>query len=139
MLAAFLYAQLEASDDIQATRCRIWQTYNTELADWCADRQVQTPFVPQHCRQSHHMFYLLLPTLAQRQALIAHLRRDGILGVFHYVPLHLSEMGRQFGGTPGLCPVTEDVSDRLIRLPFYNGMSQAEQAQVIESIRSFRG
>jgi dTDP-4-amino-4,6-dideoxygalactose transaminase len=85
------------------------------------------------------MFYLLLPSLAQRQELIAYLRERGILAVFHYVPLHLSAMGREFGGTDGLCPVTEDVSDRLIRLPFYNGMTEEEQAQVIEAVRGFRG
>jgi dTDP-4-amino-4,6-dideoxygalactose transaminase len=139
MLAAFLYAQLEAAEDIQARRCRIWHTYNQALAEWCGERDIRMPHSPEECNQSYHMFYLLLNSLEQRQALIAHLRGRGILGVFHYVPLHLSEMGRQFGGHPGMCPVTEDLSDRLIRLPFYNGMTVEEQRRVIDAVREFRG
>jgi dTDP-4-amino-4,6-dideoxygalactose transaminase len=137
ILAAFLYAQLEASDRIQEARRRIWSAYAEGLAEWCADRQVQSPIVPGDCEQSYHMFYLLLRSLEERQALIAHLRSHGILSVFHYLPLHLSEMGAQFGGARAMCPVSEDISDRLIRLPFYNGMTTGEQAQVIAAVRSF--
>jgi dTDP-4-amino-4,6-dideoxygalactose transaminase len=85
------------------------------------------------------MFYLLMPSLEQRQGLIAHLRARGILSVFHYVPLHLSAMGQRFGGKQGDCPVTEDVSDRLVRLPFYNDLTEAEQARVIAAILEFMG
>jgi dTDP-4-amino-4,6-dideoxygalactose transaminase len=81
------------------------------------------------------MFYLLMPSLAARQALIAHLRAQGILSVFHYLPLHLSKMGRRFGGKPGDCPVTEDVSDRLLRLPFYSTLTESELTQVVTSLR----
>ena len=70
---------------------------------------------------------------------MAHLRARGILAVFHYLPLHISEMGRRFGGKPGDCPVTEDVSDRLLRLPFYNDLSQADQQSVVEAIREWPG
>jgi dTDP-4-amino-4,6-dideoxygalactose transaminase len=84
------------------------------------------------------MFYLIAPSLAWRQALIKHLQSRGILAVFHYLPLHLSEMGIKFGGRPGVCPVTEDASDRLLRLPFYNDLSEAEQDRVISAIREFR-
>ena len=85
------------------------------------------------------MFYLLLPSLAYRQALIAHLKALGILSVFHYLPLHVSEMGRQFGGKEGDCPVTEDVSDRLLRLPFYNTLTAEDQERVVGAIRDFGG
>ena len=85
------------------------------------------------------MFYLLMPSLDARQRLIAHLKSRGILSVFHYLPLHLSEMGVRFGGRPGQCPVTEDVSDRLLRLPFYNRLSESEQDLVIETVRGFAG
>jgi dTDP-4-amino-4,6-dideoxygalactose transaminase len=95
--------------------------------------------VPVHCEQPYHMFYLLMPSLEQRQALISHLKAHGILSVFHYLPLHLSKMGRQFGGYEGECPVTEDVSDRLLRLPFYNELSEADQASVVDAIREFDG
>ncbi len=139
LLAAFLFAQLESAERIQAVRRRLWHAYADGLADWCELTGARAPVVPEHCEQSYHMFYLLMPSLEQRQALIAHLRRQGILGVFHYVPLHLSEMGRKLGGVPGMCPRTEDLSDRLVRLPFYNGMTGGEQERVIEVVRTFRG
>jgi len=84
------------------------------------------------------LFYLLLPSLAQRQVFIERLKSLGILSVFHYLPLHLSPMGQKFGGKPGDCPVTEDVSDRLVRLPFYNSLSEGDQQTVIDAILSFR-
>ncbi len=83
------------------------------------------------------MFYLLLPSLEDRQALISHLRSHGILAVFHYLPLHLSEFGRQWGGKEGDCPVTEDVSARLLRLPFFYSLADSEQARIVDSICSF--
>jgi len=138
LLAAFLLAQLEARDEIQGRRRRIWHTYAAQLADWAAANGVRLPVIPEHCAQSYHMFYLLMPSLEARQALIAHLRARGILAVFHYVPLHLSEMGVRFGGKPGDCPVTEDISDRLLRLPFYNTLSARDQERVIEAICSFQ-
>jgi len=84
------------------------------------------------------MFYLILPTAASRDALISHLGDRGMLAVFHYLPLHLSEMGIQRGGRPGQCPVTEDLSARLIRLPFYNGFAESDQARVIDAVLEFR-
>jgi dTDP-4-amino-4,6-dideoxygalactose transaminase len=82
------------------------------------------------------MFYLLMPSYEARTALINHLKTRGILSVFHYLPLHLSDMGRQFGGQEGDCPVTEDISDRLLRLPFYNSLSEANQAEVVAAIKA---
>jgi dTDP-4-amino-4,6-dideoxygalactose transaminase len=136
MLAAFLYAQLEARDEIQARRGAIWNRYARELAGWASDRGVALPHVPPHCEQPFHMFYLLLKDPAQREALIAHLEARGILAVFHYLPLHASEMGKKFGGRDGDCPVTEDVSSRLLRLPFFNHLTDAEQGEVIEAVKS---
>ena len=83
------------------------------------------------------MFYVLLPSLDARQRFIAHLKSQSIHSVFHYLPLHLSDMGRKLGGTVGQCPVTEDVSDRLLRLPFYNTLTEADQAIVIEAVNQF--
>jgi dTDP-4-amino-4,6-dideoxygalactose transaminase len=85
------------------------------------------------------MFYLILPSRESRQGLIAHLKERGILAVFHYLPLHLSAMGRSFGGVPGGCPVTEDVSDRLVRLPFFNDLTEEEQTRVVDAIRDSPG
>ena len=83
------------------------------------------------------MFYLLLPSLSQRQRFIEHLKAQGIYSVFHYLPLHLSEMGQRFGGKPGDCPVTEDLSERLVRLPFYYTLSVSDQMKVIEAIHHY--
>lgn len=138
ILAAFLYAQLEAREQIQTKRRQIWEYYYEHLQDWAEDNQVRLPVVPPHCEQSYHMFYLLLPSLEQRQALIDHLKARGILSVFHYLPLHLSDMGQRFGGKAGDCPVTEDVSDRLLRLPFYNDLTEADQVRVVTAIKEWQ-
>ncbi len=137
ILAAYLFAQLEAREQIQARRERIWRTYDGCLADWAAARGVKRPFVPDHCGQAYHMYYLLMPSLDERQRLIAHLRARGILSVFHYLPLHLSAMGESFGGRSGDCPVTESVSDRLLRLPFFNDLTEDDQMRVVEAIHGF--
>ncbi len=138
VLAAFLYAQFEHRDQIQSRRRRIWEYYREHLGEWASRNGVQLPFIPEHCEQSWHMFYMLMPSLEQRQAIIAHLKQRDIVSVFHYVPLHLSEMGRKFDGKEGDCPVTESVSDRVIRLPFYNELSEAEQARVVSSVLEFK-
>jgi dTDP-4-amino-4,6-dideoxygalactose transaminase len=138
ILAAFLYAQLENREQIMAKRKRIWNAYNAGLRDWAAEQNVQLPCVPAACEQPYHMFYLVMPSLEAREALIEHLKTRGILSVFHYLPLHLSPMGRTFDGRSGQCPVTERVSDRLLRLPFYNELSESEQAAVIASIEQFK-
>ena len=137
LLAAYLYAQLENSASIQARRQAIWQRYADGLAAWAQAHGVRLPVVPAHCQQSYHMFYMLLPNEPTRQALIDHLRQRGILAVFHYLPLHLSTMGQRFGGRPGACPVSEHVSPRLLRLPFYNSLTPADQDTVIQAITDF--
>jgi dTDP-4-amino-4,6-dideoxygalactose transaminase len=137
ILAAFLLAQLEARAAIQAQRGRIWHRYERELAGWARAQGATLPHVPAHCVQPYHVFYLLLPSLEARTRLIEHLKARGILAVFHYLPLHLSDMGRRLGGRPGQCPVTEDVSDRLLRLPLFPSLSPADQDAVIEGVRSF--
>lgn len=139
ILAAFLFAQLEAADQIQQKRKRIWEYYFDHLADWAKENDICLPEMPEHCEQSYHMFYMLLPSLDQRQALIAHLKNQGIMAVFHYLPLHISDMGQQFGGKLGDCPVTEDISERLLRLPFYNDISEEDMACVVEGVCSFDG
>jgi len=138
ILAAFLFAQLEARESIQAKRRRIWKYYAEHLKDWAQGSGVRLPVVPEHCEQAYHMFYLIMPSLESRQALITHLKDRGIMSVFHYQPLHLSKMGRRFGGKPGDCPVTEDVSERLLRLPFFSSLSDGDIDAIGEAICSFR-
>jgi dTDP-4-amino-4,6-dideoxygalactose transaminase len=139
ILAAFLYAQLEARATIQAKRRRIWERYARELPSWARGLGIRLPSVPEHCEQPYHLFFIVTASLDQRTRLIAHLKQRGILAVFHYLPLHLSEMGQRLGGKPGDCPVTEDLSDRVLRLPLYNDLGETEQAYVIESLHAFAG
>ena len=135
VLAAFLFGQLERWEQIQNNRRAIWQRYDEHLADWCENNGVTRPFVPAHCEQAWHMYYLLFPSLETRQRMIDHLKSAGALAVFHYLPLHLSDMGRTFGGSEDDCPVTEDISDRLLRLPFYTCMTETNQMRVISAMQ----
>ena len=137
ILAAYLFGQLEARERIQSVRRNAWHTYAAGLRDWAAAHEVQLPYVPDDCEQPFHMFYLLMPNLELRTRFIAHLRQRGVYAVFHYLPLHLSDMGRRFGGREGQCPVTERVSDQLVRLPLHNLLTGAEQEEVIEAILEF--
>ena len=137
MLAAFLYAQLESYETIQLKRQKIWEYYHANLKDWAEGNGVRLPYVPNYCQQPYHMYYILLPSLEIRQGLIEHLKAARILSVFHYLPLHLSDMGRKFGGKIGDCPVTENLSDRLLRLPFYNTLTINEQERVINTILEY--
>lgn len=137
ILAAFLYAQLEQWKSIQQQRKNIWNFYYDNLRQWADEHQIGLPVVPEECEQSYHMFYLILPNLDRRQSVIRHLRQHGILSVFHYQSLHLSKMGKQWGYQPGSFPVTEEVSDQLLRLPFYNHMSNSDQIQVVEALLDY--
>ncbi len=138
VLAAFLYGQLEVWRQIQEKRRRIWQRYDAELRAWALDRDIGCPVVPEGCEPAYHMYYLILPSWQIRQALIALLKSRGIMAVFHYLPLHLSPMGQRLGGRPGACPVSETMSDRLLRLPFFNSLDPASQGRVIDAIHDFR-
>ena len=137
ILAAFLCGQLEQRERIQSHRKSLWYTYSLALSDWAKKNGVQLPTIPVHTEQAYHMFYILMPNLELRQKFIQYLRNLGIYSVFHYLPLHLSDMGQRFGGKAGDCPVTEDVSDRLVRAPFHNGLSSSEQELTIEAILEF--
>jgi dTDP-4-amino-4,6-dideoxygalactose transaminase len=136
MLAAYLLGQLEAKEKVLASRKRIYERYAQELQPWAKRAGARLPTIPPGCDSSYHMFYVLLPEPDARTQLIAWLKSRGILAVFHYQPLHLSEMGRRWGGQAGDCPVSEDISDRLLRLPFYTDMATQEQDRVIEAMFS---
>jgi dTDP-4-amino-4,6-dideoxygalactose transaminase len=136
ILAAYLYAQLENWKVVQEKRKNIWARYWQELCPWAEEHAIQPPSVPVYCEQPYHMFYMLMPSLEDRQALIAHLKAEDISAVFHYLPLHLSDMGVKFGGKPGDCPVTESISDRLVRLPLFYDLRDEQQSLVISTIKS---
>ena len=137
LLAAYLYAQLEARASIQSKRSTIWHYYDQHLQGWAEENGVGLPQIPVDCEQSYHMYYLLLPNLEARTAFIEHMKACAIQSVFHYLPLHTSQMGAHFGGQAGDCPVTESISDRLVRLPFHNELTSADLARVVEAIYAF--
>jgi dTDP-4-amino-4,6-dideoxygalactose transaminase len=137
MLAGFLFAQLEERQHILSHRLHIWNRYNSSLAEWAKRRGIGLPFVPSHCEQSFHMFYLLMPSSELQQSFIEYMKSFGIHCVFHYLSLHLSKMGLQYGGKAGQCPVCEDVSVRLVRLPFYNKLTEDEQGYIIDKMLLF--
>lgn len=135
--SAFLMAQLERLADITARRRAIHDCYAHLLAPLASEGRLRLPSAPEECVGNHHLFYILLPDAAIRDALLAHLREGGIQASFHYVPLHTSPMGRRFGYRPGDLPVTEDLSGRLLRLPMFHDITDAEQMRVVEQVRSF--
>ncbi len=138
LVAAFLLSQLETARRIQAERSRVWNHYERSLRGWAEANGVRMPYVPAYARQSFHMFYLLLPSLEDRQSFITHMKDRGFGCVFHYLPLHLSDMGRAFGGREGACPVTERVSDRLVRLPFFSSLETETLKSIAEAAMAFR-
>ena len=140
VLAAFLYGQLEQWQSIQAKRRTIWERYDDALSEWSEGRGIRRPIVPEQCEQAYHMYYLLMPSLEARTNFIDHLGNRGINAVFHYLPLHLSSfaesrgLGAWSGERKAQCPVSENASDRLVRLPFYTSMSEDDQIRVIQAV-----
>ena len=138
VLAAFLYGQLENWKKIQRKRRLIWDRYNNELEDWAKRRNIQTPFVPKHCEQAYHMYYLIMPTATERSKFIDKLKEYDITAVFHYLPLNQSPLAnkmRMKGWKKSNCPITVNVSDRIVRLPFYTGLDVKDQSRIIDFIK----
>lgn len=131
LLAAYLWGQLNHAEFIQAERKRIWELYSSELKYWAEGEGVQLPSVPQHCSQPYHHFALVMPSSRARERFIERMMSRNILVVHHYLPLHLSDMGRLNDGRAGLCPVAESVSERLVRLPLFVGMTEQQIERVI--------
>jgi len=138
LLAAMLLGQLEARNRIQRMRERVWNYYFAQLRDWALEQDVRLPIVPAEAEQAYHLFYVLLPSLAERQRLIQHLKERGIQSAFHYQPLHLSRMGLRHGGREAHCPVTERTADTLLRLPFYNRLDEDDLERIVGAVTSFR-
>lgn len=137
LLAAFLLAQLEHMDEVNAARQRLCRRYERAFADLAEQGLIELPVIPPDRESNHHMFYVLLPDQAQRDGLIGHLKEKDIIAIFHYVPLHSSPMGLRLGYEPADLPVTENISLRLVRLPLYNDMTEEEQSEVIAQVRGY--
>lgn len=134
LIAAFLWAQIESAERILQLRLAIWSLYHHMLEPLEREGILQRPAVRSGCQHNGHLYYVLLPDLSVRTRVLSMLARDGINAVFHYVPLHSSIAGRQYGRTHGTLPVTEKVSDCLIRLPLWVGMGEREVSRVVERL-----
>lgn len=135
--SAFLYGQLELLDPIAQRRQDIYQFYYEHLKPLEEEGLLRLPATPADCTSNYHMFHVLLPDMDTRDGLLEHLKSQGIHAVFHYVPLHSSPMGRKFGFKEGDLPVTEDLSRRLVRLPFYHDIGKEEQMRVVEETKVY--
>ena len=137
ILAAFLYAQLENMETINSRRKELFDYYHNALIPLVNDGELRLPYISSECETNSHLFYIILQDKNTRNALMDHLKSKGIQAVFHYVPLHLSPVGRSMGYAEGQLPVTESLSGRLLRLPFYHDMTGAEQGEVVDAIKDF--
>ena len=137
--AAHLFAQLEQAERINADRLRSWERYQQMLLPLEREGMLSLPVVPKTCKHNAHMFYIKAKDLAERSRLLAFLKERGILAVFHYIPLHSSPAGLQFGRFHGEDVYTTKESERLLRLPLYYGLSEADQNQVVAAVKEFYG
>jgi dTDP-4-amino-4,6-dideoxygalactose transaminase len=137
IVCAFLYAQLEMIDAINQRRRKIYEVYYSGLGPLADRRLLRLPVNPAGCHGNYHLFYILLPDTRTRDGLLSYLMENGIRSAFHYVPLHSSPMGKNFGYHESDLPVTEEFSKRLLRLPFFNDITESQQGRVVDSIREF--
>jgi len=135
--AAYLLAQLEQHETITNQRMARWNQYNTAFQQLAADGKLTLMQVPAECEHNAHMYYFKLRDLAQRTAMIEHLKQNDVNAVFHYIPLHSAKAGMQFGRFAGEDRYTTADSERLLRLPLFFGMTEDEGDQVIKAVYSF--
>ncbi|NAS12861.1 dTDP-4-amino-4,6-dideoxygalactose transaminase [Poritiphilus flavus] len=133
--AAFLYAQLESMDKIHQKRRKIWDTYFERLSEWAKEQQIQLPSIPAYATNNAHLFYLVARDLEQRDLIIDHLKKQGILAIFHYLSLHRSPFYAAKHGTREL-PESDRLSNSLLRLPLFYGLSEEELDHIIENLKS---
>jgi dTDP-4-amino-4,6-dideoxygalactose transaminase len=134
VVAAFLWAQLEAAPAIEADRLLTWKRYHESIEELEADGLLRRPVVPGHCAHNAHMYYVLAGDATERTHLIQEMNTRGVNAVFHYVPLHSAPAGLRFGRAVGDLPVTTSASARLIRLPLWAGISESEVGRVVDTL-----
>lgn len=131
ILAAILYSQLENLDNIQTSRMNVWQQYYNNLKPLESDGLFKLPYVPNYASHNAHIFYVVFNSSSTRDYMIMKLKEKGISSSFHYLPLHTSPMGKKLGYKQGDLPITERISDGLLRLPLYAGMRDEEVDYVL--------
>ena len=135
VLAAMLYGQMQRFDEIMDARLKIWNNYYDGLESLENSGKIIRPFIPEYSIHNAHMFYIILPSKDIRDKTILKLREKGIQSVFHYIPLHSSPMGETFGYKRGDLPVTEEYSERLLRLPMFADLTESDTQYVIDSVK----
>jgi dTDP-4-amino-4,6-dideoxygalactose transaminase len=136
IVAAFLWAQLEEAESITARRVALWHRYHRRLEECERAGRVRRPVIPQDCEHNAHLYYILLPSAEQRTRLMSRLNAIGLGAVFHYVPLHSSPAGRRFARVSGSLRHTEQLSDRLLRLPLWVGLPQEVPDRIAAEIEA---
>ena len=137
MNAAYLWAQLEMADEINDARLAVWNRYYEGLKELAEAGKIELPVVPEGCVHNAHMFYIKAKNLEERTALIDHLKANGILAVFHYIPLHSAPAGQKFGRFHGEDEYTTKESERLCRLPMYYRLQQEQVDYIISKVKEF--
>ena len=135
ILAALLYGQLTRANEIMEKRMNIWNYYNEEFKELEEQGKLIRPYIPKYAKHNAHMYYIILPTEQKRNELIAKLKENGVSAVFHYIPLHTSPMGERLGCKKGDLPVTEEYAGRLLRLPLYADMTEADRNYVVSKVK----
>ena len=138
MNAAYLWAQLEEAEKINDKRLAIWNYYNENLASLAREGLIEQPYVPEYATHNAHMYYIKVKDLETRTRLLEYLKEKGILSVFHYVPLHSSKAGKEFGRFHGEDVYTTKESERILRLPMYYSLSMDEAAEVVKALKEFQ-
>ena len=137
LIGAFLYAQLEQAEKIIDTRCKIYNQY-IELLTYLSERQlIQLPVTGEGCVNNGHIFYVITRSAKERSAIIEYLKKKSILSLFHYIPLHSSPAGIKYGRVSGTMSVTNDISERILRLPMYYEMSKDDVEMVVRAMEGF--
>ncbi|HBA68316.1 MAG TPA: dTDP-4-amino-4,6-dideoxygalactose transaminase [Lachnospiraceae bacterium] len=139
MNAAYLYAQLEVADEINDIRLSRWKSYYEKLLPLAESGRIELPFIPEGCVHNGHMFYIKAGDLEERTALIDFLKKNGILAVFHYVPLHTAPAGMKFGSFHGEDRYTTKESDRILRLPMFYKLTEEEVGYISGKVKEFYG
>lgn len=135
VIAAFLWAQLEQSEDITSRRLKLWQYYHDQLQELEAQGLITRPHIPAHCQHNAHMYYVILAPRIERAVILENLRSYGISAVSHYVPLHSSPAGIQYGRTSGDLSLTESLASRIVRLPLWVGLEENQQDKIVEQLK----
>jgi len=135
--AAYLLAQLEQHETIRDARMARWNQYHEALAGLEDEGMLKRMKIPADCTHNAHMYYIVLRSQEERAALISHLKAHEISAVFHYIPLHSAKAGIKYGRFHGEDRYTTDISERLLRLPLYYGLTEEDGNKVISAVKAF--